>query len=50
MKMILAIIGIILCILVLSWITSKEKWDKMNRSPKGWIQYKGVRNKKHNLW
>lgn len=42
MTITLVIIGIIVCILGLAWINTKEKWDNITKPPKGWIQYNGI--------
>lgn len=41
----LTIIGIIVCIIGLSWISTKEKWDNITKPPKGWLQHNGTRYK-----
>ena len=39
---VMIIIGVV-CLLGLAYITSKEKWDKYTRPPKGWTQHNGIR-------
>lgn len=45
MKITLVVIGIIVCVLGLAYISTKEKWNNMTRPPKDWMQHNGIRNK-----
>ena len=45
MTIILVIIGMIMCIMGLAWLNTKEKCDNITRPPKGWVQHNGTRYK-----
>ena len=45
MTITLSIIGIIVCIIGLAWLNTKEKWNNITRPPKGWMQHNGTRYK-----
>jgi hypothetical protein len=39
----IAIIGAILCLILLAYLRVKTKWDKSTQPPKGWMQHNGNR-------
>lgn len=45
MSITLAIIGIVVCVLILSYIKTKEEWNEKTKPPKGWIQHNGIRTR-----
>lgn len=45
--MTIAIIGIIVCILALAFLKSRNEWQNETKPPQGWIQFKNERFRFH---
>ena len=41
MSLIIAIVGVAMCIVGLVYVHTKEEWYKLTKPPKGFIQHKG---------